>query len=284
MSLFRVFLNKLTYVDKIKKEVYIYYEFMTFFNKICEFYIIIYKGDIKVIYAEILAGGNGSRMGNINMPKQFLSLNNRPIIIHTIEKFLLNDRFDKIIIVSRKDWVNHTKDIIKKYIGETDRVVVVSGGDDRNESIMSGVRYIDEHFGINDDDIIVTHDSVRPFLTHRIIDENINAALEYSAVDTVIEAIDTIIRSEDQEVITEIPVRDTMFQGQTPQSFNIKKLVELYQSLDEAEKSILTDACKIFALKGEKVKLVRGEVFNIKLTTPYDLKVANAIIQERISQ
>ncbi|MCR2821421.1 IspD/TarI family cytidylyltransferase [Lederbergia panacisoli] len=237
-----------------------------------------------MIYAEILAGGNGSRMGNINMPKQFLSLNNRPIIIHTIEKFLLNDRFDKIIVVSRKDWVNHTNDIIKKYIEATDRIVVVPGGGDRNESIMSGIKYIEDNFGLNDDDIIVTHDSVRPFLTHRIIEENIDAALEYGAVDTVIEAIDTIIQSENGEEISDIPVRDTMFQGQTPQSFNIKTLVNHYSSLNDKEKSILTDACKILSIKGEKVKLVRGEVFNIKVTTPYDLKVANAIIQERISR
>ncbi|MBS4204766.1 IspD/TarI family cytidylyltransferase [Lederbergia citrea] len=237
-----------------------------------------------MIYAEILAGGKGTRMGNINMPKQFLTLNNRPIIIHTIEKFLLNDRFDKIIIVSPKDWMNHTNDIIKKHIGDLDRIVVVEGGKDRNESIMSGIKYIEENFGINDDDVIVTHDSVRPFLTHRIIEENIDAALEYGAVDTVIEAIDTIIQSEDREFISNIPVRDTMFQGQTPQSFNIKKLVKHYQSLTEEEKTILTDACKIYSIHGEKVRLVRGEVFNIKVTTPYDLKVANAIIQERISR
>ncbi|MBS4200654.1 2-C-methyl-D-erythritol 4-phosphate cytidylyltransferase [Bacillus sp. FJAT-49732] len=237
-----------------------------------------------MIYAEILAGGKGTRMGNINMPKQFLTLNNRPIIIHTIEKFLLNDRFEKIIVVSPKDWINHTNDIIKKHIGAIDRVVVVEGGKDRNGSIMSGIKYIKENFGINDDDVIVTHDSVRPFLTHRIIEENIDAVLEYGAVDTVIDAIDTIITSEDGEIISDIPVRDTMFQGQTPQSFNIQKLVDLYHQLDEKQKEILTDACKIFILNGEKVKLVKGEVFNIKVTTPYDLKVANAIIQERISK
>lgn len=237
-----------------------------------------------MIYAEILAGGKGTRMGNINMPKQFLTLNTRPIIIHTIEKFLLNDRFDKIIVVSPKEWINHTKDIIKKHIGPNDHVVVVQGGNDRNESIMSGIRYIESTFGLEDDDVIVTHDSVRPFLTHRIIDENIDAALEYGAVDTVIEAIDTIIQSEDGEVISNIPVRDQMYQGQTPQSFNIKTLVGHYNSLSKEQKEILTDACKICALKGEKVKLVKGEVFNIKVTTPYDLKVANAILQERISQ
>ncbi|CUB13307.1 2-C-methyl-D-erythritol 4-phosphate cytidylyltransferase [Bacillus subtilis] len=237
-----------------------------------------------MIYAEILAGGKGSRMGNVNMPKQFLPLNKRPIIIHTIEKFLLNDRFDKILIVSPKEWINHTKDILKKFIGQDDRLIVVEGGSDRNESIMSGIRYIEKEFGIQDDDVIITHDSVRPFLTHRIIDENIDAVLQYGAVDTVISAIDTIIASEDQEFISDIPVRDNMYQGQTPQSFRISKLVELYNKLSDEQKAVLTDACKICSLAGEKVKLVRGEVFNIKVTTPYDLKVANAILQERISQ
>lgn len=142
-----------------------------------------------MIYAEILAGGKGSRMGNVNMPKQFLPLNKRPIIIHTVEKFLLNDRFDKILIVSPKEWINHTKDILKKFIGQDDRLVVVEGGSDRNESIMSGIRYIEKEFGIQDNDVIITHDSVRPFLTHRIIDENIDAVLQYGAVDTVIQLL-----------------------------------------------------------------------------------------------
>ncbi len=235
-----------------------------------------------MIYAEILAGGKGTRMGNVNMPKQFLTLNNKPIIIHTIEKFILNDRFEKIIVVSPREWVIHTKDLIKKFIDLDERIAVVEGGSDRNESIMKGIEYIDEYYGIRDHDVIVTHDSVRPFLTHRIIDENIDAVLEYGAVDTVIEAIDTIIQSLDGDFISEIPVRDTMYQGQTPQSFNIRKLVTHYHSLTKEQKDILTDACKIFALKGEKVKLVKGEVFNIKVTTPYDLKVAEAFIHERV--
>lgn len=66
-----------------------------------------------MIYAEILAGGKGTRMGNVNMPKQYLPLKGKPIIVHTIEKFILNDRFEKIIIATPKDWINHTQDIIK---------------------------------------------------------------------------------------------------------------------------------------------------------------------------
>lgn len=236
-----------------------------------------------MIYAEILAGGKGTRMGNIHMPKQFLTLNGKPIIIHTIEKFILNDRFDKILVMSPKEWINHTKDIIKKHIGVQERIIVLEGGSDRNESIMNGINYIKENHGIFDEDVIITHDSVRPFLTHRIIEENIDAALKYGAVDTVIEAIDTIIQSTDGESISDIPVRSTMYQGQTPQSFNIQKLVGYYEALTDEQKEILTDAAKIFALKGEKVRLVRGEVFNIKVTTPYDLKVANAIITEKIN-
>ncbi|HAA4174570.1 TPA_asm: 2-C-methyl-D-erythritol 4-phosphate cytidylyltransferase [Listeria monocytogenes] len=235
-----------------------------------------------MIYAQILAGGKGTRMGNVSMPKQFLPLNGKPIIVHTVEKFILNTRFDKILISSPKEWMNHAEDNIKKYISD-DRIVVIEGGEDRNETIMNGIRFVEKTYGLKDDDIIVTHDAVRPFLTHRIIEENIDAALETGAVDTVIEALDTIVESSNHEVITDIPVRDHMYQGQTPQSFNMKKVFNHYQNLTPEKKQILTDACKICLLAGDDVKLVKGEIFNIKITTPYDLKVANAIIQERIA-
>ncbi|AIS59504.1 2-C-methyl-D-erythritol 4-phosphate cytidylyltransferase [Listeria ivanovii] len=235
-----------------------------------------------MIYAQILAGGKGTRMGNVSMPKQFLPLNGKPTIVHTVEKFILNTRFDKILISSPKEWMNHAEDNIKKYISD-DRIVVIEGGEDRNETIMNGIRFVEKTYGLTDEDVIVTHDAVRPFLTHRIIEENIDAALETGAVDTVIEALDTIVESSNHNFITDIPVRDHMYQGQTPQSFNMKKVYNHYQNLTTEEKQILTDACKICLLAGEKVKLVKGEIFNIKITTPYDLKVANAIIQERIA-
>lgn len=232
-----------------------------------------------MIYAGILAGGKGTRMGNVPMPKQFLTLNDKAIIIHTLEKFILNNRLDKIFIAVPKDWVQYTRDLVKKHQLDLQKVEVIQGGADRNDTIMNVIAAIDSQNGLNDDDILVTHDAVRPFLTHRIIEQNIDAGLEFGSVDTVIEAIDTIVESQDGEFITQIPVRSHMFQGQTPQTFNIKKLQELYNSLSQDEKEILTDACKIFAIKGEKVKLVRGESYNIKVTTPYDLNVANSILK-----
>jgi len=232
-----------------------------------------------MIYAGILAGGKGTRMGNVPMPKQFLSLNDKPIIVHTVEKFILNNEFENIIIATPKEWVNHTNDILKKYQLDLPKVKVVEGGSDRNETIMSVIDYIDETHSLSDDDILVTHDAVRPFLTHRIIQDNIEQGLKHSAVDTVISAIDTIVESEDNEFISDILRRDYMFQGQTPQTFNIQKIKKLYSELTADERTILTDACKIFSMKGEAVKLVQGEVFNIKVTTPYDLNVAEAIIK-----
>ncbi|MCD8873394.1 D-ribitol-5-phosphate cytidylyltransferase [Mammaliicoccus sciuri] len=232
-----------------------------------------------MIYAGILAGGIGTRMGNVPLPKQFLDLDGKPIIVHTIEKFLLTKEFDKIYIATPQKWISHTEDTLSKFNISDDKVVVIKGGEDRNETIMNIITNISEHNPITEEDVIITHDAVRPFLTRRIIKENIEAVLQYDAVDTVIPATDTIIVSEDGDNIKEVPLRDQMYQGQTPQSFNIKLLQECYNELSDEDKKVLTDACKILVVSNKEVKLVDGELYNIKITTPYDLKVANSIIK-----
>lgn len=234
---------------------------------------------LSLIYAGILAGGQGKRMGNVPMPKQFLLLNGVPIIVHTIEKFLLNSKFEEIVIATPKEWINYTKDILKKHKIDFPQVHIIEGGSDRNNTIMNIIKHVEEEHGLNQDDILVTHDAVRPFLTHRIIEENIQMGLQYDSVNTVIPAIDTIVESNDGKFISDIPQRNAMYQGQTPQTFNIKILKQLYGELTVEEKDILTDACKIFSMKGKKVRLVNGELFNIKITTPYDLNVANSILK-----
>lgn len=234
-----------------------------------------------MIFAAILAGGIGSRMGGTDTPKQFLDLGGKPVIIHTIEKFVINNKIDKIIVLTPQNFINHTNHLISEFIGENEDIVVIEGGETRNDTLINSINYIDTHFGIDEDSIIITHDSVRPFVTHRIIEDNIEAAKRYGACDTVVPATDTIVESINAKTIESIPVRDYYYQGQTPQSFNIKKLFNLITSLTEAESNILTDACKIFTLKDEDVYLVKGEVTNIKITYPYDLKLANTILEDR---
>lgn len=232
-----------------------------------------------MIFAVILAGGTGSRMGSTDMPKQFLEIKGKPILNHTIEKFLPNPRFEKIIVLSPKAWIGHTKEIVRKYTGTSDRIAVIEGGSTRNETIMNSIAYIDKEYGLDDETVIVTHDSVRPFVTHRIIDENIKTALSCGACDTVIPATDTIVEG-DGKIITAIPDRRRMYQGQTPQSFKAKLLRDTYNDLSAEEKNILTDAAKILVMKGMDVRLVQGETFNIKITYPYDLKIARSLLDE----
>lgn len=232
-----------------------------------------------MIFGVILAGGSGTRMGNVDRPKQFLTIGSKPIIIHTIEKFVINSRFEEVIVLCPKNWINYTEDLLGKYLPDAKNVKVIEGGKIRNETILNAIDYIEKNYGLDDDTIVVTHDAVRPFVTHRILEENIDAVLAGYACDTVVPAVDTIVQSEDGQFISNIPDRKCCYQGQTPQSFKAKKFVELYSSLTEEEKEILTDAAKAFVVKGEKVALVQGETFNIKVTYPYDVQLAEVLLK-----
>lgn len=239
-----------------------------------------------MIFGAILAGGTGSRMGLTNMPKQFLELGNKPIIIHTLQKFLLNLKFDAIYLGVHENWTSYMEDLIDKYIVDEEnknRIKIINGGVDRNSTIMNIVEDIEKNYALTNEDIIVTHDAVRPFITSRILEENIEISLKYGACDTVIPAIDTIVVSENNEIIKEIPNRQYMYQGQTPQSFKILELKKLYNELSKEEKEILTDACKIFVIKGKEVHLVRGEISNLKITTQEDYKIAQAMIGVKLN-
>ncbi|MEF9841055.1 MAG: 2-C-methyl-D-erythritol 4-phosphate cytidylyltransferase [Raoultibacter sp.] len=235
-----------------------------------------------MIFGAILAGGVGSRMNIDSMPKQFLPLGSKPIFLHTLEKFLLCSEFDAIYIGVHKDWVDFVKDALLDCTPSKIPVHIACGGDDRNETIMRVIADIERDYGVRDDDFIVTHDSVRPFVKLSIIRENIAAASRYDACDTVIPATDTIVESSDGDTIEAIPLRNTMYQGQTPQSFRISVLKNMYKDLEVEQRCLLTDACKILVMKGQPVHLVQGDVTNIKLTTVMDYKVAQAMLESGV--
>lgn len=231
------------------------------------------------IYGVILAGGAGSRMGDPTLPKQYMNIGGMPIIVHTIQKMCMYAGFSRIVIACPKQWIEHTRGLASKYMNGDDRIEVIGGGGVRNETIMNAIAHIEKEYGLDNDTIIVTHDAVRPFVTYRIIDDNVRAARAKGACDTVIPATDTIVESVGGELISAIPDRSVLYQGQTPQSFRAKELKELYGELTEGEKAILTDAAKIFVLKGKDVGLVKGETFNIKITYPYDISIAEALLK-----
>ena len=111
------------------------------------------------------------------------------------------------------------------------------------------------------------------------IEENISKAIKYGACNTIIPSTDTIVESKDNILLSNIPERQYMYQGQTPQSFKLSKLKLFYDKLTDEEKQNLTDACKVFLLNNEDVAIVEGEVSNIKITYSFDLNVANYILK-----
>lgn len=237
-----------------------------------------------MIFAGILAGGIGSRMNIESMPKQFLPLCEKPVLVHTVEKFCTIQEFNTIVVGVHPDWIGYAEDLFKKYHLPVEKILVVGGGSNRNETIFNIATAIQLKHGDNPEDILVTHDSVRPFVTRSIIERNIAEAKCRDCVDTVIPATDTIVESQNGELISSIPDRAKMYQGQTPQSFRIADFLELYKTLNEFEKASITDACRVFSSRGKDVFLVRGSASNFKLTTPVDYKIAQAMMSNSLGE
>ncbi len=229
-----------------------------------------------MVYAAVLAGGSGLRMGG-DLPKQFLCVGERPIIIRSIDAFLESGLADRIIIAVSADYVDYTKSLIAQFLPDCD-VQVISGGKNRNHTLYNVLKMI-KATGINNDDVILTHDAVRPFINKRIIADNIEAARKYGACNTVVPAVDTLVQSTDGRFINAIPVRSEFYHGQTPQSFNVTALLELYSNMTEEQFENFTDACSVFVNAGKNVFLVEGDRNNIKLTYPEDMEKAEIIIK-----
>lgn len=231
--------------------------------------------------ALILAGGSGQRMGNTETPKQFLLLNDKAILLHTLEKFFLfKGCLDKIVIAVHPGWKAYTKDLITKNFPSDNLLFeVISGGKSRHETILLGLNYLRDNFEIKENDIILTHDAVRPFISYRIIKDNLEATAKYGAVDTVVQSIDTIVWSEDGVMITDIPKRNQYYHGQTPQSFFIQELIDVYDQFSKEQLEKTTDVAKLYRILDKPVYLVKGEQVNFKITTPFDLNMARAFIK-----
>ncbi len=231
-----------------------------------------------MIFGAILAGGIGTRMGNVEKPKQYLMVGGKPIIIHTIEAFTACEKLDKVIVLCPEDWLDYTQELFDQYGVSSKQIAIIPGGAMRNDTIMNAISYVEKNYGLEDDTILLTHDAVRPLVTKRIIEDNIAAVREKGACDTVVPATDTIVESLDGHVISHVPDRAHLYQGQTPQSFKAKEFRELYLSLTDHEKETLTDAAKVFVIKGREVALVKGETYNVKITYPSDLQLAESLL------
>ena len=222
----------------------------------------------------ILAGGVGVRMES-DLPKQFIEINGKPIILYSVETFIKNQSIDEIIIVCNKDNIDRLKSILKK-AGLFEAVFkIVSGGETRQKSAKLGITGVS-----SDTDIILLHDSSRPFVTDKIIEEVSQAALKYGSATPVISVTDTIVTTKNDDLVEGIPPRETIKRVQTPQAFQYKIIIDAHTWAEEKGYNNFTDDCGIVIKKGEQVKMVPGDEKNIKVTSSIDLVSAEHICRK----
>ena len=230
-------------------------------------------------YVLIVAGGKGLRMGG-DIPKQFLSVQGRPLLMHTLDNFHRFDGGMPIILVLPEAQQDYWTRLCREY-GFRVPHEVVSGGETRFHSVRNGLDKIKDQLSgsgnhpAGDDVLVAVHDGVRPFVSHNVIEACFEAAVREGAAIPVIPVIDTL-REVQEDGRSRTVSRSQYRQVQTPQTFQFNLLAAAYaQPYSES----FTDDASVVEAYGHPVALVDGNRENIKITTPYDLAVAEAIIR-----
>lgn len=220
-------------------------------------------------YALIVAGGKGKRVGR-DISKQFICINNKPIIWYTINAFESCECIDGIVIVISKDDMKYFNENILKVYDFKKVLDVVEGGAERQDSVYNGL------LSIKDCDIVLIHDGARPFVSHDIIKQGIKYAKLHGASACGVMPKDTIKVKDTSSFSKETLQRDTLFAVQTPQCFEYKIIRKAHEAIRK-EKLVATDDTMVVEKMGSKVYLYEGSYTNIKVTTPEDIEIAEII-------
>jgi 2-C-methyl-D-erythritol 4-phosphate cytidylyltransferase len=209
-------------------------------------------------------------------PKQFLTAGGKPIIVHTLSVFEECAQIDGIVVVCVPDWCEYCRKLLEKY-GFTKVISVVPGGETRAESSAAGVAEVEaflEVRGVTGEKrkrhTVLIHDAARPFITGKIVRDNIKAAKKEGACETVIPVTDTVVAGTDGFADKIVP-RQGLFRAQTPQSFRLDVISDAFAKYDPERDGQVTDDAEIVLRAGGKVVFVEGSVKNVKITSPEDL-------------
>ncbi len=234
---------------------------------------MILRGAMKNV-AIILAGGIGSRMGG-SMPKQFLSLNDKPVIVHTLENFQRNSQINSIIIVCVKDWILHLKEILEEY--KISKVVnIVEGGETGHDSTRNGIFSLKNV--LSEDDFIIIHDAARPILPQAAIDEMLRVAYEKGNASLAIPCYETVIYTDDGMQGNSQLDRSKIMRIQTPQAYKYGSILKLYEKAEAEDKHDFIYADLVLIHYGETVYFSKGFTNNIKITRKEDIPLCKALM------
>ena len=222
----------------------------------------------------ITAAGKGTRLVGAGIPKQFLRVRGKPILIYSAETFNNNDLIDEIYIITSKEYIEEVERLCHQY-NINKLKFVVEGGQTRQESVFNGLQAMKSH-NVDDNDIVLIHDGARPLVDDSIINSNIKACLEYQAVETVIPLTDTVVKSSNGQIFDEVADRNELFQVQTPQTFNFKLIYDAHKRFESLK--LATDDAQLVHNMGKPVHLVEGNKKNLKVTTIEDLNILTSLL------
>ncbi len=237
-----------------------------------------------MIIAAIVAGGSGSRMG-AKVPKQFLRLGTRRILMWSVEAFLHHPDVDAVIVGVPREWLAYTGALFDENIyGDRRRkVLLTEGGANRNETLWKITETAIAKLRAPQDTILLTHDAVRPFVTEAMITANIEALRKAgagSAVTTAIPSVDTVLTVNLGGQVTDVPPRSQMWLAQTPQTVFLGDWRAVYTKMSLSERELRTDVSGCYHAFGRRVVTVSGSRNNLKITTPEDYRTATMLITE----
>ncbi len=233
------------------------------------------KQQLKVV-AIVPSAGKGERMGK---KKEFLLLGDKPILAHTLKPLENHPQISEVILVIDEKSVEKCKRVIVEKYGFKKVKEVVAGGEERQDSVYNGLKRV-----AKDCDIVLIQDGVRPFLTEDLITRSIEEAEKHKAAVVAVPCIDTIkFARKENDMALETLDREYLWMAQTPQTFRYEIILRAYEKAGE-EKFRGTDDASLVERMGIAVKIVRGSYDNIKITTPQDLILAEAILAKREEQ
>ena len=229
--------------------------------------------------AVIFAGGVGSRMHSKILPKQFLEMHGKPIIVHTIDVFEASDKIDGIVIACIPEWINYLKDIIKKY--NLSKVKdIVPGGSTGQESIYNGLLSAEKIAG-EEPSIVLIHDGVRPLITEKTIADNIDMVQRKGSAITCVKVKETVLVVDNNNQIVNIPNRSNSRLARAPQSFWLNEILDAHEKARMEKINSFIDSSSMMQYYGKKLFLVEGPEANIKVTTPEDFYVMRAMLDAK---
>lgn len=216
----------------------------------------------------IAAAGSATRMNGID--KQLMMLNSVPVIVRTLKAFELSPFISKIIVVTKEDSILAIEQLCEKYM-ISKLGAIVSGGKDRHESVLKGLEQLD-----SGESKVLVHDGARPLVSQEMIKESVLGLQENDCVVCAVKINDTVKKADENGKVCDTVDRTSLYYAQTPQGFD----VNLYKKAsDNADKAIVfTDDASVMESAGHKVKIVQGSPQNIKITTPLDIKLAEAFL------